>query len=221
MPEKLSHAQVRYLQEGMNAFVKRYLHGIQPIRADGDLGPATRNRIRSCKYYLGYRRPISTVPDEDFRHRIRHPRSVRFSSLDRIRRGAQRRITQRQENKAHRKVARATVGVSRYGAVYVANAAVPILNWCKQHGWRGWVVSGYREPGYSQSLCYKMCGRPSCPGRCAGVSSNHVGKTPQRFAIDVSYYGDFGRIVAKCPISPHIHNSLGARDPVHFSPSGI
>lgn len=39
--------------------------------------------------------------------------------------------------------------------------------------WTGVVISGFRSPEYSTSLCEQMCGAPSCPGRCAGASSNH------------------------------------------------
>jgi len=40
------------------------------------------------------------------------------------------------------------------------------------------VISGYRTPEYSQSLCCHMCGAcamgTTCPGRCAGIYSNHA-----------------------------------------------
>lgn len=91
----------------------------------------------------------------------------------------------------------------------------PHLVWARKHGWKGVVTSGYRSPTYSRSLCYAMCGAPSCPGRCAGIASNHV-----RAAIDVSDYVTFGRLMRSYPGSPRIFNALGARDPVHFSPSG-
>jgi hypothetical protein len=39
--------------------------------------------------------------------------------------------------------------------------------------WTGYVISGYRSPEYSEHLCIVMCGAPSCPGRCAGRSTNH------------------------------------------------
>ena len=41
------------------------------------------------------------------------------------------------------------------------------------HAWSGSVISGYRSPAYSTSLCEAMCGAPTCPGRCAGANSNH------------------------------------------------
>ena len=43
----------------------------------------------------------------------------------------------------------------------------------REMGWDGYLLSGYRTPAYSESLCYGICGAPSCPGRCAGSSSNH------------------------------------------------
>jgi hypothetical protein len=83
------------------------------------------------------------------------------------------------------------------------------------------VVSGVRTPEYSESLCYGICGAPSCPGRCAGRSSNHNMVATQGYpygALDVSNYYSFG-VVARQVGSPLI-NALGAQDPVHFSVSG-
>lgn len=57
--------------------------------------------------------------------------------------------------------------------------------------WGGSVISGYRSPEYSTQLCMNMCGAPSCPGRCAGASSNHSCPpthtgVPYEGAVDVS-----------------------------------
>lgn len=122
--------------------------------------------------------------------------------------------------RANRKAAEKATGVTRYDGVPVAAVAVPYLQWAREHGWKGRLVSGWRDPEYSRSLCRRMCGADSCPGRCAGLSSNHVGSTVARFAIDVSDYQAFGRLMAKCPHSPRIWNGLGSIDPVHFSPNG-
>lgn len=83
--------------------------------------------------------------------------------------------------------------------------------------WKGTVVSGYRSPAYSRSLCYSMCGAPSCPGRCAGEASNHSGDSFPRGAVDVTDYWTFG---AECrrlglPLTNHLPS-----DPVHYSNSG-
>jgi hypothetical protein len=59
--------------------------------------------------------------------------------------------------------------------------------------WHGVVISGYRSPAYSEELCLNMCGAPSCPGRCAGRSTNHAcppdgtGAYPEG-AVDVTDY---------------------------------
>lgn len=84
--------------------------------------------------------------------------------------------------------------------------------------WHGVVVSGARTAEHSEDLCYAMCGRPSCPGMCAGRSSNHVVDAgyPDG-AVDVSDYDNFER-AARLVGAPLI-NDLPI-DPVHFSPSG-
>lgn len=89
--------------------------------------------------------------------------------------------------------------------------------------WHGVLVSGYRTPAYSESLCYAICGAPSCSGTCAGRSSNHAcppTATCVKYegAVDVSDYAAFG--VAMAHYGSPLHNSLGSRDPVHFSYAG-
>lgn len=123
------------------------------------------------------------------------------------------------KNRENLKKAAATSGVTKFDGVPVAAVAVPYLQWARDHGWTGKLVSGWRDPKYSESLCYRICGRPHCPGICAGTTSNHVGTTATRFAVDVSDYGTFKAVIARCPIKPHIFNNL-PRDPVHFSPNG-
>lgn len=59
--------------------------------------------------------------------------------------------------------------------------------------WHGVVISGVRTPQYSEELCLAMCGAPTCPGRCAGRSTNHAcpptgtGR-PYEGAVDVTDY---------------------------------
>lgn len=120
----------------------------------------------------------------------------------------------------NRKAAERTSGVTRYDGVPVAAWMVPYLQWARENGWRGQLVSGWRDPAYSEGLCRRMCGAPSCPGRCAGRKSNHSGSEKPHGAIDVSEYYHFGRLMERCPLRPQLVNRLGARDPVHFSISG-
>ncbi len=123
------------------------------------------------------------------------------------------------KQRANQKAAAAATGVTKFDGVPVAAWMVPHLQWAREHGWKGRLVSGWRDPVYSESLCYRMCGRPSCPGMCAGRASNHAGSQAPQGAIDVSDYITFGRLMERCPIEPRIHNAL-PRDLVHFSHRG-
>lgn len=216
----MADASVVRLQRGLNFFTQKYLKGIAPLRVDGQMGKSTRGRVRTVKFYLGYTGAINSKINAEFLGRLYHPKNVRYSSAPRLRRAAARRIRQRKHWRANHRAAVRQTGVGSYDGRPVANCAIPYLQWARAHGWRGTLVSGWRDPDYSRTLCLRMCGASSCPGRCAGLASNHVGSTPVRFAIDVSDYVNFGRIIRNCPIRPSIFNALGARDPVHFSPSG-
>jgi hypothetical protein len=215
-------APLHETQRALNHFTKKYLVGIAPVMVDGKKGIATRRRIREVKYWLGYAGSVgqqNSVVNKDFLERMWHPRSVRYSTPARIARGATRRIASRRWHRKNEKSSHSTNGVGRFDGRAVAKAAIPYLTWARKNGWRGTLVSGWRDPRYSQSLCFRMCGRPSCPGKCAGLNSNHVGSTASRFAVDVSDYAKFGQLMRSYP-GPKIVNHLGARDPVHFSPSG-
>lgn len=99
----------------------------------------------------------------------------------------------------------------------IANWIIPWLERSWDAGWRGPVTSGYRSPEYSQQLCYQICGAPSCPGTCAGVTSNHTQYMQPGGAVDVGDYVTFARIQPL--IGSPLRNALPA-DPVHFSASG-
>lgn len=109
-------------------------------------------------------------------------------------------------------------GVVEFDGVPCAAWIAEWLKKSREHGWNGVLVSGYRDPEYSEQLCYAMCGAPSCPGRCAGRASNHAGKDYPAGAVDVSDFYNFGAIQKR--IGSPLINALGAQDPVHFSVSG-
>jgi hypothetical protein len=216
----LSEFDVVALQKGLNNFTRRYTTGIQPLRVDGSLGKATRARVRTVKYLLGYRGKINSTANVEFRERMWHPNDTKYSTPSRIKLGKQRRTKQRANAAKKRVQAVFTSGVGSYNGVPVAKWLKPYLDWARQNGWQGRLNSGWRSPAYSDSLCRRMCGAPRCPGRCAGSSSNHSGSARPRGAVDVSDYYRFGQLMRSCPLQPRIFNALGARDPVHFSASG-
>jgi hypothetical protein len=219
----LNRAEVEDLQRGMNAFTNRYLYGVTPIRVDGTRGEMTDRRIRTIKYYLGYLGDRNAAANTEFRSRLWHPKSLRYSSPVRLARAAARRVKQRREAKANEAKGRRT-GVGTYDGHPCANWMIPYLDWARHTGhdgnkWRGQLVSGWRDPAYSESLCYRMCGHPSCPGMCAGRSSNHSGSVKPAGAVDVTDYDRFRWLMQYCPTLPHLTNHL-PRDRVHFSVSG-
>ena len=211
--------EIRAVQLELNRFTERHLEGLGPLVVDGVRGPATRKRIRRVKYFLGYsgpeQRKLTITPE--FRRRVRHPRSARYLTPAMASRGLRRRRAQR---KAAKKSAAPRAGVATFDGRPVAAWLEPYLVWARANGWRGTINSGYRDPAYSEGLCREICGAPSCPGRCAGRSSNHSGRVRPAGAIDVSEYAQFGELMRRCPLKPRIFNALGARDPVHFSASG-
>lgn len=102
----------------------------------------------------------------------------------------------------------------------------PVVEWIaywlersRKAGWTGGVNSGYRSPEYSEQLCYEICNAPSCPGRCAGRSSNHTQKGYPNGAVDVSEPEQFGQIQVR--IGSPLKNALASSgDPWHFSYTG-
>jgi hypothetical protein len=91
------------------------------------------------------------------------------------------------------------------------------LSKARQNGWHGVLVSGYRTPEYSESLCRAMCGQPTCPGRCAGRNSNHARTEYGGPAADVSDYYTCETVLDR--IGAPYWNNLPI-DPVHMSRSG-
>jgi hypothetical protein len=100
-------------------------------------------------------------------------------------------------------------------AAWIADIAVR----CRATGlWNGYIISGWRDPAYSEQLCLNMCGAPSCPGLCGGRSSNHSGSAYPAGAIDVTDHLGFEAALRSLGES-RLHNSLPADRP-HFSNSG-
>lgn len=217
-------SEVKDIQRTLNAFTSRYLKGVPDLIVDGDKGHATNTRIHTAQWYVGYGKGnLDSEWTSELVRRLRHPRSREHSTARMIAVGIKRRAAQKARWARTHVLSFLVPGVTKWEGVVVAKAAVYFLDEARKRGWTGVVNSGWRDPIFSRSLCIAMCGVPFCPGRCAGLSSNHVGNTPQRFAIDVSQYDVFGRIMREIPIPEglvRIHNELGAQDPVHFSPSG-
>src|SRR5688572_6340709 len=158
---RMTKTEIKKIQYALNFFVKKYVKGFQPLLIDGKMGAKTERRIQWCKYFLGYYGNVThQTPTVNlaFRQRLWHPKNVRYSTPKRISRGMSRRSAQRAKWRKNTKSAAKRSGVGRYDGVPVANVAIPYLQWAREHGWQGKLVSGWRDPNYSRSLCIRMCG---------------------------------------------------------------
>lgn len=223
----MTKAKLREVQEKLNHFTESHHLEVAKLIVDGKLGPATKKRIRMVKFWLGFDKENRGIRiTDEFLWMLNHPniragnRGATKVRIDRAERGAKLRAERRRHVKENRDKADKTEGVGTFDGRPCANWLIPYLEWARQHGWRGGLNSGWRDPVHSERLCRAMCGAPSCPGRCAGRASNHVGHVKPSGAVDVSDYTNFATLMKRCPHSPSIFNALGAQDPVHFSASG-
>ena len=213
----VSDLDVERLQASLNRFTNRRLENVAPLIVDGEKGFLTNRRIMTVKRYLGYLGERDGSVTSEFVRRMRHPRDPRWSSPRQVVRGIGRRRRQRRraiEDLDPRP------GVSRFDGRPVATWMRGYLVWAREQGWRGQLISGWRSPEHSEQLCFEICGRPTCPGRCAGRASNHSKKQKPGGAVDVSDFARFGGLMERSPFRPRIFNALGPVDPGHFSATG-
>jgi hypothetical protein len=160
---------------------------------------------------------------KDARRSLKTARRNRREAQDKRQRISTLRSARKRANRLARIARHNRKVIGKQGLVWVNGKQVPTwiaeeLKKARAYGWQGYVVSGYRTPAYSESLCYAMCGRPKCPGMCAGRSSNHSqGFVFPHGAVDVTDYYRLQSISQKHGL--RIHNAL-PRDRVHFSNSG-
>lgn len=228
MPEgkliyRMTKAERAAAQRTLNAFYDKWLDDVRPLIVDGNDGPMTRRYLKLAQHYVGYgKRDLRWTPK--LVRRLRHPNDTDHSSAAMIKRGQDRR----REQKRHAKKEREDAQRDRADGI-VAFDGKPTPVWIadrlekvrKAGRWVGGVVSGIRSPEHSISLCFGMCGAPSCPGKCAGAASNHnatVVVTDGEGAVDCS---DFIRLAQELKrLGIHdLKNDL-PRDLVHFSRSG-
>lgn len=202
-------------QRELNAWTDRYLDGVHRLVVDGRQGKATNRRIMMVKWYLGYGKRDASW-NSAFVRKLRHPHSARYSPPWQLALGARRRVSQRQH---YAQSQQARTGLGTFDGKTVAAWMLPQLQWARAHGWSGVVLSGYRTPAYSRSLCYAMCGAPRCPGMCAGTASRHSQYRKPDGAVDVSDPEAFESALRGCPELPRLVNNL-PNDRNHHSAEG-
>lgn len=209
----MTKQEVKALQRAMNRFTAMVLKNFPPILDDGDRGPLTNRRISECKLYLGYKGGAERS------HRVT---ALFLRQLDNpeILPPEMKLLAEERRHKQHE---RAKQEIADSAATFdgrpIAAWMKPYLDFARAHGWTGTLTSGFRDPAHSEELCLHMCGKPSCPGLCAGRTSNHSGRTKPKGAVDVTDFVRFGQLMQICPREPRIFNDL-PKDHVHFSATG-
>lgn len=122
---------------------------------------------------------------------------------------------------AERKAKESASGIVTLDGKPVTADWARVLVTCRATGiWKGYLLSGWRSPAYSEGLCIQICGAPQCPGRCAGRASNHSQNSiPEGAAVDVTDHVNFRRALIVIG-RPELHNAIGSSDPNHFSITG-
>ena len=99
----LNREQVEFWQRQLNQFTEEQFSDIEPLKADGDVGPKTRDRVRDVKYWLGYgKRWRDASVNRELRWRIEHPNGIRHGTKqedtdrERVARGRERRRRHRE-----------------------------------------------------------------------------------------------------------------------------
>jgi hypothetical protein len=213
--------RVKKLQKGIKKTLKH--HGFpwwaKGVIVDGVPGPMTFKMARRAASMQGLsKRQLKKIGNGTI---TRHAELILTHEKKRsifMKRREKKRHTRWAKVRDHHLHPPTPQGIGIFDGHQVAGWIIPWLEKARAHGWAGTVTSGYRDPAYSESLCWAMCGAPSCPGRCAGRSSNHSGKDYPAGAVDVSDYYTFGRIMQE--LGAPLHNALGSADPVHFSYTG-
>jgi hypothetical protein len=208
----MTKQEVRKLQRAMNRFTARFLENFPPLMVDGDRGHATNRRISECKLYLGYKGGTerSHRVTQLFLKRLANPVILPPAMME---------LAEERRRKQHERARQRVAGTATFDGRQVASWLKPYLDFARANGWKGTLNSGFRDPAHSEELCFHICGHPSCPGLCAGRTSNHSGKTKPKGAVDVSDFARFAQLMQSCPLKPRIFNAV-ASDPVHFSATG-
>lgn len=107
-------------------------------------------------------------------------------------------------------------GTVKFDGKPVAAWVGHVLNYARQHGWKGGLSSGYRTDA-EQKRIYDSGVRPAAkPKVYGGGGSNHEGDRYPLGAADVTEAERLSQILRRSPYAK-ILQFAGAKDPVHFS----
>lgn len=217
---------VKDLQDAANVIIDAHRFPHRKVIEDADLGPASLTGLHFAGWLFGLSaKELKEIRQGKVTARVQkllRREKRKGVNRKRIKRKRVPRIQRLRKLMNNPPVDPDGDGLAVFEGRTVAAWIAYWLKKSREAGWVGTVTSGWRDPVYSEQLCFNMCGRPSCPGKCAGRASNHSGKGSNikgdPGAVDVSDYTNFAKIQGK--IGSPLINRLGAADPVHFSVSG-
>lgn len=181
------------------------------LREDGVIGPSTRTAIRKTRYFLGLGtehwqgNPVEV--SDNFLRLIKNPF---LGDMTRRKLASKRRNARVRRWQVSRRPPPATGGLTYFDGKRCASWIARGLFAVRASGLAFALLSGFRDPAYSTSLCYRICEHPSCPGLCAGAGSNHSGIFFPRGAADCTN-GPTVRSRARargCPLNNHLPRDL-------------
>jgi len=216
---------VKQLQVEVNQTLTNRKFPWRTIDPDGIFGDETQKTARFVGWLRGFHAAgeldnikAGTISDQAFAILVgEEPSSKEMKQRELDRRAIAKKL---RFTHNHRPKTVQERGVADFEGDQVASWMVKFLKESRAKGWDGQLISGFRSPQFSESLCLDMCGQPKCPGRCAGKDSNHVGLVHPAGAIDVSpeSASQFASIQSR--IGSPLRNDMPTTDPNHFSVSG-
>lgn len=172
---------VKRLQEGLNKIVDHYEFDWRRIKVDGENGDLTKRVARLAGFAIGLSKPqLKNLGKGTFtQHAQTYLRGdkPRTAQMEKAAKGRKETLqTLRQEHRKAVEDAGPSTGTVIFdGKACAAWIANDVLTPARASGdWTGYLISGFRTPAYSESLCIAMCGSPTCPGVCGGRYSNHA-----------------------------------------------
>jgi hypothetical protein len=212
---------VKKLQAAVDKTLKDLEFPWRTVRADGRFGEKTGDASHFAGWLLGFspsqlaRIKDGTITAHAYATFVQgETRSAASKKRDRERRPVAKKLRFLHDHPQRKTGAK---GVSSFDGVQVAAWMVQWLQKSRENGWGGELTSGYRTPQHSEDVCRGICGQPTCPGRCAGRSSNHSGKEFPAGAVDLTDEFTFAAIQPR--IGSPLKNAIPA-DKIHFSVSG-
>ena len=111
----------------------------------------------------------------------------------------------------------------------IASWIVPILQWASQHGWHGYVTSGYRTPAEEMQAAQQYAARVGKPvselyAGGSPLNSNHLKTSYPGGAVDVDGGSEMQLIAVLRGykgLDSIVGGDLGPGDPYHFSHTGM